>query len=298
MPVVRTRSILSGMLVEEAMHRQVVQLPAESPLSKCINHLIRFKINTLLVTDENRRPAGVVSKTDIIGAFYGGLPIDTPVGSIMNGPPLTCFPDDELEGSLDFMLSHRVHQLYVQGAEASSMVGILSYPDVVAILYRYCRSCPRSTRRRSSIPGEGREPQRFIVQEVMTPLVIACKEDDSLAQVIETLMAHRFGAVLVLDDSGGARGVISKTDLVLAYNHGMPLEVRARAVMNSPVAVCYQYTFLSEALRQMFFKDVQRLFTHAGDPSRIIGVLSLSDAARTRSGCCRACLPGRIITTN
>jgi hypothetical protein len=47
----------------------------------------------------------------------------------------------------------------------------------------------------------------------------------------------------------------------------------------------------------MFLSDVQRLFVHAGDPLRVIGVLSLSDAARVRSGSCRACLPSRFIAS-
>lgn len=297
MPVVNARSILSGMLVQEAMRRHVIQLPKMASLSKCINHLIRFKINMLLVTDEAERPAGVVSKSDIIGAYYGGLPISTVAGDIMNGPILTCFPDDELEASLDLMLANGVHQLYVQGAEPASVMGVLSYPDVVALLYRYCRSCPKSTRRRSGSPQSIEETQRFTVKDVMTLLELTCQEGDSLLHVIEKLMAHRFGAVLVRDPQGGGRGVISKTDLILAYHHGMTMEVEARAVMNAPVALCDHTTFLSEALRQMFLKDVQRLFIHGGDPSQIVGVVSLSDAARIRSGSCRACMPSRFITT-
>jgi hypothetical protein len=45
----------------------------------------------------------------------------------------------------------------------------------------------------------------------------------------------------------------------------------------------------------MLLKDVQRLFVHAQDPAQIIGILSLSDAARFRSGSCRACTPSRFM---
>jgi signal-transduction protein with cAMP-binding, CBS, and nucleotidyltransferase domain len=109
-------------------------------------------------------------------------------------------------------------------------------------------------------------------------------------------MAHRFGAVLIGSVQGAAMGVISKTDLIRAYHHGVSLEATADSIMTAPVVTWDQDALLWEALQYMFLKDVQRLFVHSGDPLRIIGVLSLSDTARVRSGSCRACTPSRFIT--
>ncbi len=77
MATIRERSVLSGMLVNETMRRQVVQLPSDQTLAKAINHLIRFKAGALLVTDKDGKPAGVVSKTDPIIAYHHGLSPDT-----------------------------------------------------------------------------------------------------------------------------------------------------------------------------------------------------------------------------
>lgn len=295
MPVVRPRHILSGMLVNEAMRRQIVQLPAAAAVARGINHLLKFKVNALLVTDADQRPAGVVSKTDLIAAFYAGLPIDTPLGDIMASPPLTCYPDDAIESALDRMHGHGVHRLYVTGAETTSVVGTLSYTDVVALLYRYCRSCPKSTSRKGAA-AKPEEEWRLRVRDVMTAPVVSFPESARIAEVIEGLMAHRFGAVLIGNAQGAATGVISKTDLIRAYHHGARLEATADSIMTAPVVTWDQGAVLWEALRYMFLKDVQRLFVHAGDPLRVIGVLSLSDTARVRSGTCRACMPSRFIT--
>jgi CBS domain-containing protein len=296
MPVVQPRHILSGMLVNEAMRRQVVQLPAAAAVSRGINHLLKFKVNALLITAADQRPAGVVSKTDLIAAYYAGLPIDTPLGDIMVGPPLTCYPDDAIESALDRMRAHSVHRLYVTGAEPTSMVGTLSYTDVVALLYRYCRSCPKSTSRKVVAAKPEDEEWRLTVKDVMTASVVSFPEDARVAQVIEGLMAHRFGAVLICSAHGAAMGVISKTDLIRAYHHGVGLDAPADGIMTAPVVTWDQDAFLWEALRYMFLKDVQRLFVHSGDPLQAVGVLSLSDAARVRSGSCRACMPSRLIT--
>ncbi len=296
MPVVSSRSVLKGLLVEEAMRRQVIQLSRDVSLDKCINQLIKFKVNALLITDETGCPAGAVSKTDIIGAFYGGLPIAESLSiDIMNGPLLTCFPDDELGVALNLMRRNGVSQLFVQGAEPCSMVGTLSYSDVVALLYRYCRSCPKGAARRSELTDRSDRTKLLIVRDAMRTSVIFCRQEDSLAGVIERLTAHRLGAVLIQDAGGLPVGVISKTDIILAYRHGSSLEVEARSILKTPVESCDEDSLLSDAIRHMFLKDVQRLFAYAGDPSRIVGVLTLSDAAHTLSGSCRACMASRII---
>jgi signal-transduction protein with cAMP-binding, CBS, and nucleotidyltransferase domain len=286
------------MLVSEAMRRQVVQLPSTASIARGINQLLKFKVNALLITDDPQRPGGVVSKTDLIGAFYAGLPVDTPLGDIMISPPLTCYPDDAIESALDRMRGQGVHRLYVTGAEATSIIGTLSYTDVVALLYRYCRACPKSISRRSAAAEPGSEAVRLRVKEVMTPSVVSFPEQARLAQVVEGLMAHRFGAVLICRSQDAAAGVVSKTDLIRAYHHGVSLESAAHGIMSAPVVTWDQSAFLWEALQYMFLRDVQRLFVHGEDPLRIIGVLSLSDAARVRSGSCRACMPSRFIAPN
>jgi CBS domain-containing protein len=283
------------MLVREAMRRQVVALPAEASIARCINQLLKFKSNALLVTGEGGRPAGVVSKTDLVSAFYAGMSVGTPLGDIMIAPVLTCFPDDELESSLDLMRTHGIHRLYVSGADADAVTGTLSTSDVVALLYRYCRSCDRGTARRPSAALSPGADHRLSVADVMSAGVLSFDLDAPLAEVVEGLIAHRFGAVLIRGAKGVPTGVISKTDLIRAYHHGAGLEDRAESVMSAPVVACDQRDLLWEALRYMFLKDVQRLFVHAGDPGAVAGALSLSDAVRVRSGSCRACTPSRFI---
>jgi signal-transduction protein with cAMP-binding, CBS, and nucleotidyltransferase domain len=136
---------------------------------------------------------------------------------------------------------------------------------------------------------------RLRVGDVMTTSVRACKTDETLAEVIEELTSHRCGAVLIRNPADHAAGVISKTDLVIAYKHGEKTGTPAKVIMRHPVLSCEANDFLSVALQQMLLKDVQRLFVYKDAPARIVGVLSLSDSARFRSGSCRACTSGRLI---
>ena len=76
-------------------------------------------------------------------------------------------------------------------------------------------------------------------------------------------------------------GVVSKTDLILAYKHGMPDRNQARTIMNFPVQACDSREPLVAALKTMIsYSDVHRLFVYQDSPQNLVGILSLSDVAR------------------
>ena len=295
MPVVTKRGMLSGITVEKVMRRQLLRLPTSATIDLGIHRMIKYKVSSLLITDEDQQPAGIVSKTDIVSAFYAGFPVDTALEQIMVGPLLRCFPDDGLEDALDSMQHHRVHRLYVSGAQTEEIIGLLAYPDIVGLLYRYCRSCHHG-RRAPARKRDGVKAQPLKVAEVMTPDVTASRASDSLTKVIESLTAHHFGAVLIRNRKEAPVGVVSKTDLILAYRHGLDVGARAESVMNSPVQSCSIDDDLTAAIQQMLLLDVQRIFVHSQTADHIVGVLSLSDATRFRAGSCRACVSSRLMT--
>jgi CBS domain-containing protein len=87
-----------------------------------------------LITNADDHAVGVVSKTDLMGAYYAGLPLGTSLETIMVGPPVYCHPDDPLEKSLESMSSCGIHRLYVTDDDGKSVIGVLAYPDIVGLL--------------------------------------------------------------------------------------------------------------------------------------------------------------------
>jgi predicted transcriptional regulator len=172
------------------------------------------------------------------------------------------------------------------------VVGVLAYPDIVGLLYQYCRDCDFSHARQKKKSGAA--IRRFTVGDIMTRDVQAVAVEASLFQVMEALSAYRFGAILVRDREATPCGVISKTDLALAYKREIDSGVSAGSIMSSPVQTCSADDLLEDAIRKMIFSDVHRLFVQQSHPENIVGVFSLSDAARIRSGSCQACMSSRI----
>ncbi len=287
------RNVMKDLTVKEAMRRLIVHLPEAASLEQAISYAIKFKVNAILITDAHQEALGVVTKTDLMGAYYAGLPLATPATAIMVGPPLFCHLDDSLDAALDRMRTHKIHRLYVREEAPRQAIGVLAYPDIVGLLYRYCYQCEKNLGRER---GDAPRPltDRFRLREVMTPGVFTRGADDSLHRVMEGLAAHKFGALLVTGEAGEPVGVISKTDLILAYKHRIRPEAPAKTVMTGRVEACEQDDILVNALRRMIYADVSRLFVYKDSPRQVVGVFSLSDATRFRSGTCRACVSSRI----
>jgi CBS domain-containing protein len=285
---------LKGLLVENAMQRQVIDLPATASITKAVDLMTRYKIDALLLRDERQRAVGVVSKTDIMGAYYATLPLSTKLHDIMSSPALFCDQDTPLESALDKMRDARIHRLYVGEKESERVVGTLSYPGIVWLMHNYCQECEYGLLRRNKQPQKLNPVNRIIVKEVMTTSVKSSPEDEPLTRIMEDLSSYHFGALLIVDNRGAPRGVISKTDLAISYWRNLSPEIPAEKIMSSPVCSSNASDMLENAVSEMMHNRVSRLFIHDQESQNIIGVLSLSDAARVRSGSCLACTSTRI----
>lgn len=62
------------------------------------------------------------------------------------------------------------------------------------------------------------------------------KETTGFTCVMEKLSIYRFGALWITGNNQQPCGVISKTDLAIAYQHGPDPGVAGETVMNSPRA--------------------------------------------------------------
>lgn len=291
-------TFLTGMKVQEVMRKKVARLPAEATVNAALRQMIKLRVNGLLVEHENGRPAGVLSKTDILGAYYAALPIDIEASDIMSRPVLTCRQGDSLEDALVHMKEANVTRLFVSAENSGAsdrVVGVLAYPDVVGLLYKHCHYCPKSLFKGKYISEESNKAiLRFSVGDVMRHEVVEVEFTATIEQVMEELSMTSSGALLIRSPEGGLAGVVSVNDLVLAYKRGWKSDRPAREIMASPVMVCKEGEMLEQAIKRMIFSDVSRLFVHGATSDEIVGVLSLADAAKARAGSCQACVVSRI----
>lgn len=284
----------ANLRVGDIMRRTLLKKNDSSTLLSAIVNFIKYKADALLVVDDEGRPVGVVTKTEVMSCYFGELPVETPLGAVMGAPVISCTPGESLQNALLTMQDRHIHRIYVLDPDGEMALGTLSYPDIVGVLYRYCCRCDASLNNRNRA-ADDRGKHRLTVRDVMHLSVISGSAGDSIESVIELLASYRIGALLLTDDDGQPAGVLSKTNLALAYRRGVPLSAKAESIMHREVMYCRQSAELEHAIRQMIFGEISRVFVKADDSEEIVGIVTLTDAARARSGSCRACTNSRII---
>lgn len=124
------------------------------------------------------------------------------------------------------------------------------------------------------------------VGEWMHRGVITCKPETPGAQVAEIMKTHDVSALVVVDETGGALGVISRTDLVNArfiqpyMKHWRGLN--AEHLMTQPVVSVGPETTIDEAVHLLDERRVHRLVVVERSPGQIrpVGILSVTDLAK------------------
>ncbi len=283
--------LFSKLSIGDTMRHQVISLPGSHNIAAALRTFLKYKIDAVLIEDDHGLPAGVVTKTEITGAYYAAMPLETPLADIMGSPVIHCSADDTLESALMTMQNAAIHRVFVTD-DTGRARGTLSYPDIVGTLYKFCCDCEYSLR--NKMTADSKAKLRYSVREVMRRDVITAVKEETIMEVIEKISSYHLGALLIVDSQQKPVGVISKTDLTLAYGRNIGVENSADTIMQSPVQLCDSELPLEEGIRKMVLAEISRLFVYSENENVVTGVLSLSDAARIRSGSCQACSSSRI----
>ena len=119
------------------------------------------------------------------------------------------------------------------------------------------------------------------VKDLMHRGIISCTPEDTVGTVAKIMMNKEVHAVVVMDGSGRAVGVVSQTDMVLARQGRDPQQarsLRAAEIMTPGCATCDANLLLSDAVSMMTGRRMHRLVVTENDQP--VGVLSMTDVVR------------------
>jgi CBS domain-containing protein len=104
---------------------------AEQKIGDAAKLLDQRRIGALVVVDEQRSLAGILSERDIVRGLsrHGPAVLDMRVGDLMTADVLTCRSDETIDGVMATMTSNRIRHLPV--LEGGKLAGIITIGDVV-----------------------------------------------------------------------------------------------------------------------------------------------------------------------
>ena len=111
------------------------------------------------------------------------------------------------------MLDQEVKRIYVLDGDDEKIIGVLSFADIVGLLYRICSKCKKSLIR----SRQNSHHAALLVRDVMHCDVVSCGGKQTIAQALEFLSMQSLSALLVQDGPHALPGVLSESDLILAY---------------------------------------------------------------------------------
>jgi len=136
------------------------------------------------------------------------------------------------------------------------------------------------------------------VQAIMTVSPDVCRPDDNLAEAVAQLWSVDCGVLPVVDHAGRLAGIITDRDICIAVGtrNARPSDVRVRTVMCSSVETTSPDEDVITALARMADRQVRRLPV-VDDERRLLGLVSLGDAALASGSGPHAVRPGAVLET-
>jgi CBS domain-containing protein len=111
--------------------------------------------------------------------------------------------------------------------------------------------------------------------------VVTIRAEATLAELIETLTEHNFGALVVSDDGRRVDGIVSERDVVRRMRQGPDaLAALVSDVMTTDVHVCEPQDSLDDLMRQMTNARVRHIPVVID--GELAGLVSIGDAVKAR----------------
>ncbi len=109
----------------------VATVRPNSSIIDAVRELASRSIGALIVSDDGRTIAGIVSERDVVRAVgqFGSAILESPVRMIMSDDVYSCEPDDLVDSLMATMTDHRIRHIPV--VHDGVLAGIVSIGDVV-----------------------------------------------------------------------------------------------------------------------------------------------------------------------
>ncbi|GAB3014844.1 EAL domain-containing protein [Bowmanella dokdonensis] len=203
--------------VQEFMTQTVIEVPGHTLLNDAAAMMLQKRIRRLLVVDDEKRPLGILTQTDILRQqrieFYLKL---RDVGSSIGRKPLILEADQSLASGVSVMRAHQVDAAIVSYKDR--IPGIITERDLVRVIAR----------------GEG--ASELAVGDLALKPLLTVNRSCTLLQAVDLLKERNFRHLAVCDELEQIVGLLSFSD-ILANVEQVYVEQLKQALHDRDVAL-------------------------------------------------------------
>ncbi len=130
-------AVTKNVTVADVMHRGLISCRPETPLGEISKTLVDAHIHAVIVLDEQDRPIGVVSQTDIVMASQAKTRnelLAVKAKDVMTQGCISCDVSSKLSEAIALMVRSKIHRMVVTDKQSgnSKAVGLISMTDILA----------------------------------------------------------------------------------------------------------------------------------------------------------------------
>lgn len=252
-------------LVRDLMSRGLFTCPHDTPLGDTAALLTKHRVHALVVVDHAGRPSGLISDFDLLAGEWLSADAESlatmrrmTAGELMSEGLNTIDVEQPIRAAADRMSQEGLHRLIV--TEKGAPVGVVSLSDFVAHL------------------AAQESLERETVGDVMSYVMLLCREETPALEVARGLTDSRFRSVVVVDAGGRLRGVISVWDFLACIDGASCAGKTAGQLMHAASTIRLEAT-LQQAAKQMIEKHLHRLVVVGpqGEEALPLGIISSYD---------------------
>jgi CBS domain-containing protein len=247
----------------DLMTPHLITCPPSATLGEAARLLAQHKVHALVVAKPQGEPLGVLSDIDLLAGEWLSGDADSLAAmramtarDLMTAPPAHIAAGAPATEAAERMRSQRVHRLLV--VDGGRAVGVISTGDLVVGL-------------------AGGSHGRDTVADVMSRGIVVCRVDTSLRAAARAMTERRSRSLVVVDEAGRLRGVVTGYDLLALA--GQDIAGRSVAELMHPPLTIEPQASLRQAADLMLREHVHRLVVV--DPQHPeglpLGLISTSD---------------------
>jgi len=201
-------SALSKEPVESIMEKNPVVVYVDEGIKEALARMVNYGAGILPVLNRENRVVGILTEHDLVKYLAGVVSLGLKVRDVMSSPVVTVGENATLKEAMETMVKYGFRRLPVVNDEGV-VEGIITAVDIVRKFGTH-ELIERST------GGDIRDILVIPVTEIMVHDVAVAREDDDLASAVNTMLTRNISSVLVIDDEGVLKGIVTERDVLYA----------------------------------------------------------------------------------
>ncbi len=236
-----SRSVIEqGTPLIDIATRNVMRLTPRDSVGGAARIMAEKRISSIVVTDEEGHPAGIVTERNMLNAMQSGHSPDAELQQIMSSPVITVSESTSCLAAYQICLTDGIRHLVIVDAE-KRLLGVVSETDF------------RLRVDLSTLAGHRQ------VASIMNPSVFSLPPAAGLQQALDLMRSHRDTCVVVVENSRPL-GILTERDIVRLYSSSPGrVDIPLREVMTSPVKTIQLNHSVSDAAELMLEFGVRHL---------------------------------------